>query len=68
MRGVEASPWRLGPGDAELVLALLPGIAGVAAGWGGIAKAEVEDWLAFRQDRAADGRCLVGHVDLLAIP
>ncbi|WP_342235267.1 hypothetical protein [Inquilinus sp. OTU3971] len=60
---IEASPWRLGPGDAELVLALLPGIAAVASG---IAKAEVEDWLAFRQARAADGRCLVGHVDLLA--
>ncbi|MGO1075087.1 hypothetical protein [Inquilinus sp. CA228] len=64
---IEASPWRLGPGDAALVAALLPGIAGVAAGWGGMAKAEVEDWLAFRQARAADGRCLVGHVDLLAI-
>ncbi|MFE0757051.1 hypothetical protein ACFW16_24040 [Inquilinus sp. NPDC058860] len=63
---VEESPWRLGPGDAELVAALLPGIAEVAAGWGGIARAEVEDWLAFRQARAADGRCLVGHVDLLA--
>ena len=63
---VEASPWRLGPGDAELVAALLPGIAAVAAGWGGMAKAEVEDWLAFRQARAADGRCLVGHMDLLA--
>ena len=65
---IEASPWRLGPGDAGLVAALLPGIAGVAAGPGGMAKAEVEDWLAFRQARAADGRCLVGHVDLLATP
>lgn len=63
---VETSPWRLGPGDAELVAALLPGIAGVAAGPGGIAKAKVEEWLAFRQARASDGRCLVGHVDLLA--
>jgi hypothetical protein len=65
---VEASPWRLGPGDAGLVAALLPGIAEVAAGWGGMAKVEVEDWLAFRQARAADGRCLVGHADLLATP
>jgi len=65
---VEASPWRLGPADGELVLALLSGIAGVAAGPGGIAEDEVGDWLAFRQDRAADGRCLVGHVDLLATP
>ena len=63
---VEASPWRLGPDDAALVAALLPGIAEVASGWGGVAKAGVEDWLAFRQARAADGRCLVGHVDLLA--
>ncbi len=63
---IEASPWRLGPGDAELVAALLPGIAGVAVGWGGIVKAEVEDWLAFRQARAVDGHGLVGHVDLLA--
>jgi SAM-dependent methyltransferase len=63
---IEASPWRLGPDDVALVAALLPGIAEVAAGWGGIAKAEVEDWLAFRQDRAAEGHCLVGHMDLLA--
>jgi SAM-dependent methyltransferase len=63
---IEASPWRLGPGDAKLVAALLPGIAAVAAGWSGLARSEVEDWLAFRQDRAADGHCLVGHVDLLA--
>ena len=63
---IEASPWRLGPGDAELVAALLPGIAGVAVEWGGMARAEVEDWLAFRRARAADGECLVGHVDLLA--
>ena len=65
---VEASPWRLGPADGELVVALLSGIAGVAAGPGGIAEDEVADWLAFRQARAADGRCLVGHVDLLATP
>lgn len=63
---IEESPWRLGPDDAALVAALLPGIAEVAAGWGGIPTAEVEDWLAFRQARAADGHCLVGHVDLLA--
>lgn len=63
---VEESPWRLDPGDAEIVLALLPGIAEVAAGWGGIARAEVEDWLAFRRARAADVHCLVGHVDVLA--
>ncbi|MGO4123635.1 hypothetical protein AB4Z01_04505 [Inquilinus sp. YAF38] len=63
---IEASPWRLGPGDAALVAALLAGIAGVAAGPGGIVEAEVEDWLAFRRARAADGHCLVGHVDLLA--
>ncbi|MBW8728671.1 MAG: class I SAM-dependent methyltransferase [Inquilinus limosus] len=63
---IEASPWRLGPDDAALVAALLPGLAEVATGWGGIAKTEVENWLAFRQDRAAEGHCLVGHVDLLA--
>lgn len=63
---VEASPWRLGPDDSELGAALLAGIAGVAAGPGGIVEAEVEDWLAFRRARAADGHCLVGHVDLLA--
>ncbi|WP_225772803.1 hypothetical protein [Inquilinus sp. Marseille-Q2685] len=63
---VEESPWRLGPGDAELVAALLPGIAEVAAGWGGIAAAEVEGWLEFRRARAADGHCLIGHVDVLA--
>lgn len=63
---LEASPWRLGPGEMELAAALLPGIAGVAVAWSGIAKAEVEDWLAFRRARAVDGHCLVGHVDLLA--
>ncbi|MGK9166928.1 class I SAM-dependent methyltransferase [Inquilinus limosus] len=65
---VAPSPWRLGPGDAQLVGPLLSGIAQAAAETGGIAAAEIEDWLAFRQARAADGRCLVGHVDLLAIP
>ncbi|MGK9233351.1 class I SAM-dependent methyltransferase [Inquilinus limosus] len=65
---IAPSPWRLGPGDGELVAALLSGIAQAATGIGGVAAAEIEDWLAFRQARAADGQCLVGHVDLLAIP
>lgn len=63
---IEDSPWRLGPDDSALAAALLPGIAEVAAGWGGVAAAE--DWRAFRQARATDGRCVVGHVDLLATP
>ncbi|WP_211230331.1 class I SAM-dependent methyltransferase [Inquilinus limosus] len=65
---VAPSPWRLGPGDGELVAALLSGTAQAATEIGGIATAAIEDWLAFRQARASDGQCLVGHMDLLAIP
>lgn len=57
-----ASPWRLGAEDAALIAALAEGV-GMAAGEAGFGRAG--SWTQAR--RAARG-CVVGHVDLLALP
>jgi hypothetical protein len=58
------SPWRLGPGQAELVRELASGIAGAAAEAGGVTATEATGWAEARKGATA----LVGHVDILAIP
>lgn len=61
-----ASPWRLGPADAQLVRALAAGIAAAVAP--ALDEAAVDDWLAFRLEAAGDGTAVVGHVDVLGLP
>ena len=62
---VGASPWRLGPGDAELIAALSEGAAEAVAQTGLVDAAVIADWRAAR--RAARG-CQIGHVDIFASP
>lgn len=59
------SPWRLGPDMAALQRDLTRGIADAAAEAG---VAGASDWGRARQDSAGAASCLVGHLDLLAIP
>jgi hypothetical protein len=60
-----ASPWRLGPGEKELMTATATGIADAAAETGLISAADLASWRATRRDLAT---CEIGHVDLLALP
>jgi SAM-dependent methyltransferase len=60
-----SSPWRLGPDMAALQKALTDGIAAAAAEAGAT---EAPAWGAVRSDGASRGSCVIGHVDLLAIP
>lgn len=59
------SPWRLGPAEAALHRALLPGIA-AAAGEAGAATAGA--WQAARLDLLDKTRGEIGHWDLLSLP
>lgn len=55
------SPWRLGPGAARLQAEF---IAGMAAAVGGAAG----PWAQARSAMVEEASCIVGHVDLLALP
>lgn len=59
------SPWRLDHAQAALQTELLQGIASAAAAAG---EAEAEDWLQRRLALMDTATCLVGHIDLLALP
>lgn len=59
------SPWVLGPEEAALQAALLPGIAGAAAETGA---AIAEGWCRERLAALPQAICRIGHVDLLALP
>ncbi|MCB1372568.1 MAG: class I SAM-dependent methyltransferase [Rhodobacteraceae bacterium] len=59
-----ASPWRLGPGEAELQGALIEGIAAAAEETGMPAAA----WAQARRTAIAASTCRVGHLDVLALP
>jgi SAM-dependent methyltransferase len=61
-----ASPWVLGPQDPELMLANLEGIGAAVRETGLLADAELDGWLTAR--RRKGGSCVVGHMDLLALP
>lgn len=56
------SPWRLGTGEGALVAALARGVTQAAAEMG---LAGTEEWV---QARLTARGCVVGHVDLLALP
>lgn len=61
------SPWRLGPGSAALQRELTRGIAAAAAEAGADPDAAAA-WARQRDAGAAAATCVVGHVDLLALP
>jgi len=64
-----ASPWRLGAGDRDLLVAMVEGrraVAGAVSGY----PTEVDDWAARRLGQAREGALALrlGHRDLLALP
>lgn len=61
---VAASPWILDAGHRSLQNELLEGIAGAAREEG----CDCGEWLSRRIERIALDRCLIGHVDVLALP
>ncbi|TVP59662.1 MAG: class I SAM-dependent methyltransferase [Halomonadaceae bacterium] len=63
-----SSPWVLDGADQALVAELITGIAGAVAGSPGVDTGALEEWVRFRQSKAASGTCTVGHTDLLATP
>jgi hypothetical protein len=42
------------------------GVANAAREMGDLSEAAIEDWLALRRQQG--GRCVIGHLDLLACP
>ncbi|MBP1849484.1 class I SAM-dependent methyltransferase [Rhizobium halophytocola] len=62
------SPWRMRPDQADLQAAFLDGLRQPLAEIGSLSSAEIDTWLAFRQQAiTAEGSlCEVGHTDLLA--
>ncbi|MDG3039738.1 class I SAM-dependent methyltransferase [Roseicyclus marinus] len=59
------SPWQLGPDMAALQRELCDGIAAAAAETG---LSDATAWSHARSAGAAASRCLIGHLDLLALP
>jgi hypothetical protein len=55
-------------GDSLLASALIDGIAAAVVNDEQIDKLALQDWLSFRQAHVASGLCIVGHMDLLALP
>ena len=60
------SPWQLDGTDAELVTALINGIADAVQET--VDAEPLAQWRQFRLDNAGSGTCIVGHTDLLALP
>lgn len=59
------SPWRLGPGFAELARELATGFASAVRETGNVPAADIDAWLAARREGVT---CRVGHEDLFALP
>jgi SAM-dependent methyltransferase len=62
-----STPWRLGAEEHELLVASAEGVANAARELGGIPEAEIDAWLDLRRSEKG-GSCLIGHVDVLALP
>ncbi|MBO0903049.1 methyltransferase domain-containing protein [Jiella sonneratiae] len=62
------SPWRLGPGDAQLSAAHVAGMASAVDELGVLDPAGIEAWRRFRLEAAGAAETVVGHLDLLALP
>lgn len=67
---VEASPWRLGPGDRALALEFVSGCARAAIEHAPAHAERVQAWAERRTATLASGEfdLTVGHVDVLALP
>lgn len=63
-----ASPWRLGPAEAEMQAMLIDGMAEAVGATGRVDPALVRDWHAYRLDCLSTSRCKIGHWDVLAHP
>ncbi len=59
------SPWKLGPDMAKLHSELVDGISQAACEAGA---QNTEAWSRSRREGAQKGRCVIGHVDILATP
>ncbi|NDW05728.1 class I SAM-dependent methyltransferase [Jiella pacifica] len=68
--GVELaeSPWLLGPDDRALAVEHVTGMAEAVGELAVLDPAELDAWKTFRLETAGDGRAMVGHLDLLALP
>jgi hypothetical protein len=55
-------------GDSLLASALIDGIVAAVVNDEQLDKLALQDWLSFRQAHVASGLCIVGHMDLLALP
>ena len=62
------SAWDLGPAQQQLVADLIRGIKGAVAAGYGLDKQSLDDWEAFRLENSVTGRCIIGHLDVLAFP
>ena len=62
------SPWRLRGDDVEMVKEFVTGIGSTVLRESRLDPEVVEEWIQFRHAHASDGHCVVGHVDLLALP
>mgnify|MGYP003108811106 CR=1 FL=1 len=63
---IATSPWQLDGSNAELVTALINGIAEAVQET--VDKEALAQWREFRLAHANSGTCIVGHTDLLALP
>lgn len=62
------SPWLLDNRHSAMVTALIHGIHDAVSDGYGLDPQALADWKRFRLSHVADGTCLVGHVDVLALP
>lgn len=62
------SPWLLDAKDAALIAELVNGISAAVATGYGLDAAGLNEWKNFRLANSANGRCSVGHLDILALP
>lgn len=62
------SAWDLGPAQHQLVEDLIRGIKGAVATGYGLDKQALDEWEAFRLEYSVTGRCIIGHLDVLAFP
>lgn len=65
---LEDSPWQLGADQQKLVTDLIRGIRAAVSHNYGLTRDELDDWENFRLAHAAQGHCIVGHLDVLAFP
>jgi SAM-dependent methyltransferase len=62
------SPWRMGPGTQAVHAAFVDGIAEALLESATLHRTTVDNWIQDRTILHAGGTCVVGHVDLLAMP